>query len=136
MVKRFMTLVQFDGIISPMDRIMHQKTYGMKIQFNNKAEGRVAWQDGDRIKIDMIRFTMGDIRTVVHGLNETVRERLVQDLMFTNTARLPALDLRQIYEQRGRDQRGLQFFGRRPESVRGRGGALVVETHVPRESDR
>ncbi|KAK1046049.1 hypothetical protein LTR74_018029 [Friedmanniomyces endolithicus] len=75
MVKRFMTLVQFDGIISPMDRIMHQKTYGMKIQFNNKAEGRVAWQDGDRIKIDMIRFTMGDIRTVVHGLNETVRER-------------------------------------------------------------
>ncbi|KAK5685704.1 hypothetical protein LTR17_027001 [Elasticomyces elasticus] len=37
MVKRFMTLVQFDGIISPMDRIMHQKTYGMKVRFNTKG---------------------------------------------------------------------------------------------------
>ncbi|KAK4897073.1 hypothetical protein LTR49_028043 [Elasticomyces elasticus] len=98
MVKRFMTLVQFDGIISPMDRIMHQKTYGMKIRFNTKAEGRVAWQDEDRIKIDKISFTMGDIRTVVHGLNESVRERLVHDLMFINAARSPALDLRQIYD--------------------------------------
>ncbi|KAK3620044.1 hypothetical protein LTR22_025756 [Elasticomyces elasticus] len=113
MVKRFMTLVQFDGIISPMDRIMHQKTYGMKVRFNTKGEGRVAWQDEDRIKIDKISFTMGDIRTIVHGLNESARERLVHDLMFIEVrereegrgeesrhdkARLPALDLKQIYD--------------------------------------
>ncbi|KAK0972240.1 hypothetical protein LTR54_017624 [Friedmanniomyces endolithicus] len=98
MVKRFMTLVQFHGIISPMDCVMHQRTYGMNSRFNTKAEGRVAWQDEDRIKIDKISFTMGDIRTVMHGLNEAVKERLVQDLMFTDAAQVPALDLRKIFD--------------------------------------
>ncbi|KAK5685703.1 hypothetical protein LTR17_027000, partial [Elasticomyces elasticus] len=56
---------------------------------------------------------MGDMRTIVHGLNESARETLVHNLMFIeererdegggeerreDEARLPALDLRQIYD--------------------------------------
>ena len=83
----------------------------MKIRFTTKAEGRVAWQDGDRITIDKISFTMGDIRTVVHGLTDTARTRLTQELAFLNGARrdgaegsavtvavLPALDLAYIFD--------------------------------------
>jgi hypothetical protein len=41
MVQRFMTLTVFDGVPSPMDRILHMRTYGMKIRYTTKGEGRV-----------------------------------------------------------------------------------------------
>ena len=123
LANRFMTLVQYDGIVSPMDRILHQKTYGMKIRFTTKGEGRVAWQDGDRITIDKISFTMGDIRTVVHGLTETVRTRLTQELMFLGPARgdiadsaavpaamLPALDLAHTFDNAAEMTEGWSFL--------------------------
>ena len=39
-VKRFMTLRSFSGMISPMDRLLHQRTYGLRIRYTTKAEGR------------------------------------------------------------------------------------------------
>ena len=78
-VDSFMTLTQFHGNPTPMDRIFHQKTYSMKIRYTTKADGRVSWQS-ERILIDKISFTMDDIRTIVHGLNDTVRQRLIKDL--------------------------------------------------------
>jgi hypothetical protein len=41
MVQKFMTLTMFDGMPSPMDRILHMRTYGMKVRFSTKGEGRV-----------------------------------------------------------------------------------------------
>ncbi|KAK5127669.1 hypothetical protein LTR08_004350 [Meristemomyces frigidus] len=123
LANRFMTLVQYDGIVSPMDRILHQKTYGMKIRFTTKAEGRVAWHDGDRITIDKISFTMGDICTVVHGLNEAVRQMLTQELMFLGQAGvdgagraagtaavLPALDLARVFDNAAEITEGWSFL--------------------------
>ena len=42
MVQRFMTLTMFNGMPSPMDRVLHIRTYGMKIRFSTKGEGRVS----------------------------------------------------------------------------------------------
>ncbi|KAK3612845.1 hypothetical protein LTR56_022983 [Elasticomyces elasticus] len=81
MVDRFMTLTQFHGHPTPLDRIYHEKTYGMKIRYTTKAEGRVSWI-GDRMLINNLSFGMDDVRTVVHGLTHTVRQRLVQDLLW------------------------------------------------------
>jgi hypothetical protein len=40
-VQRFMILTVFDGMPSLMDRILHMRTYGMKVRFSTKGEGRV-----------------------------------------------------------------------------------------------
>jgi hypothetical protein len=53
MVEKFMTLTMFDGISSPMDRILHMRTYRMRIRFSTKGEARVVWK-GEEICIDKI----------------------------------------------------------------------------------
>jgi len=76
------------------------RTYGRKIRETIKSETRISWQ-GERIYVDKISFTMGDIRVVVHGLYETVRERLVKDLLLVEDggkAALPMLDLGRLFD--------------------------------------
>jgi hypothetical protein len=68
-VQRFITLSVFNRMPSPMDRILHMRTYGMKIRYSTKRDGRVAWK-GEEICIDKISFSKEDLRSVVHGLNE------------------------------------------------------------------
>jgi len=41
LVQRFMTLVSYGGRPSPMDRILHMRTYGMKIRYMTKGEARI-----------------------------------------------------------------------------------------------
>jgi hypothetical protein len=80
MVKRFMTLRAFSGMITPMDRFLHQRTYGLRIRSTTKAEGMVSW-NSNQILVDDKRFDMDGIRTVVHSLVEAVRDRLYAELM-------------------------------------------------------
>lgn len=105
MVQRFMTLTGFNGMPSPMDRILHTRTYGMKIRYSTKGEARVTWK-GEEVCIDKISFTMEELRSVVHGLNESVRQRLMEDLLCVEggregveeRTRLPKLDLAGLYD--------------------------------------
>ena len=66
---------------------------------------------------------MGDIRTVVHGLTETVRTRLTQELMFLGPARgdiadsaavlaavLPVLDLAHTFDNAAEITKGWSFL--------------------------
>jgi len=41
LVHRFITLTSYGGMPSPMDRILHMRTYGMKIRYTTKGEARV-----------------------------------------------------------------------------------------------
>ena len=116
MVQRFMTLTVFDGMPSPMDRILHMRTYGMKIRFSTKGEGRVVWK-GEEICIDKISFSMEELRGVVHGLNESVRKRLMEDLLCIEggreggeRARLPRLDLGELYDNPAELTEGWSFL--------------------------
>ena len=82
-VHRFMTLTAFGGKPTPLNRIFQQKTYGMKIRYTTKAEGQIGWEGDDSIVVRKIKFKMDDIRTVVHGLVTTMRQRLVGELLLS-----------------------------------------------------
>ena len=85
---------------SPIDRILHIRTYGIKIRYITKGDARISWK-GETIYIDKISFTIGDIRAVVHGLQETVKQRLSQDLLLLgdDTATvLPKIDIERIFD--------------------------------------
>jgi hypothetical protein len=92
MVRRFMTIRAFGGRITPMDRLLHQRTYGLRIRSTTKAEGMVSW-NGDQILVDDKRFDMDGIRTVVHGLVEAVRDRLYAELILTDGDTVPTVDV-------------------------------------------
>jgi hypothetical protein len=58
--------------------------YGLKIRYTTNADGQVGWSgpDHDIIVVHKVQFSMGQVRTVVHGLLDTTRKRLVEELMF------------------------------------------------------
>ncbi|KAK5110666.1 hypothetical protein LTR85_000968 [Meristemomyces frigidus] len=64
-VRNFTTLREFGGTISLIDRVLRQRTYGMKIRYTTKAEGLVSWNGGE-ILVDNKRFSIENIPTVVH----------------------------------------------------------------------
>ncbi len=109
LVERFMTLRKFGGRISPMDRILHMRTYGMKIRMTTKAGGTVSWE-GSSILVNKIKFSMDDIRTVVHGLYETVRKRLNELLFVDREDAMPALDLKSLCDNPAELSEGWNFL--------------------------
>lgn len=80
-VHKFMTLTTFGSQPTPLNTIYTQKTYGMKIRYTTKSEGRISWEGSDTVLCRKIKFSMNDIRTTVHGLLSTVRQRLVGELL-------------------------------------------------------
>jgi len=112
LVNRFMTLTSFSGKPSPMDTVLHMRTYGMKIRYTTKGEARISWQ-GERICIDKISFTIGDIRAVVHGLHETAKDTLVKDLLLIEgdrEAEIPKFDLHRLFDNAAEMGEGWNFI--------------------------
>ena len=109
MVKRFMTIRDFGGRITPMDRLLHQRTYGMRIRYTTKAEGTVSW-NSNQVLIDDKKFDMDGIRTVVHGLVEAVRERLHVGLMFAGDDTVPAVDIGSLADNPAETSEGWSFL--------------------------
>jgi hypothetical protein len=109
LTKRFMTIRSFGGMISPMDRLLHQRAYGLRIRYTTKAEGRVSW-NGSRILIDSTEFSMDDIRTVVHGLVETASKRLHEELLFVAKERAPELNICQLVDNPVETTEGWSFL--------------------------
>jgi superfamily II DNA helicase RecQ len=101
MADRFMTVKEFRGKPTPMDRIHRQKAYGIAIRDGENVAPRTAWS-GDELRIDGIAFTMDDIRSVVHGVLESARVRLRVDLMFVNemagSEQLPRLNVDELFD--------------------------------------
>jgi superfamily II DNA helicase RecQ len=96
--RRFMTLQDQGGHPTPLDRVMHMRTFGMKIRYNTKATARVDWsKDGQVFSIDKSRFHMDELRAVVRELVESCREKLAK-LMFIAGGgdQLPQIPIDQI----------------------------------------
>nr|POE87058.1 atp-dependent dna helicase tlh1 [Quercus suber] len=79
-VHRFMTTMEFGGHPTPLNTIYIHKMYGMKIRYTTKAEGQITWEGNDTVLVRKIKFSMDDIRKVVHGLLSNVRTQLVEEL--------------------------------------------------------
>ena len=118
-VEKFMTMTAFGGHPTPINTIYTQKMYGMKIRYTTKAEGQVSWEGDDTVLIRKIKFSIGDIRSVVHGLLAVVREQLVeQQLLFppsTNPmdwrpAGLPQFHVAQIRDNHATMDEGWSFW--------------------------
>ncbi|KAF2008293.1 hypothetical protein BU24DRAFT_323083, partial [Aaosphaeria arxii CBS 175.79] len=80
MVNRFMTLTQYGGEPTPMDAIQRLKAFGMSIRFNTNAEGVVDWI-GDTLSYGNIRFSMPQLRSMVHGLIASTRRHVIEALL-------------------------------------------------------
>jgi superfamily II DNA helicase RecQ len=112
MVDKFMCLTQYNGQPTPMDRLLHMRSFGRSISSNSKTVARVLWKSGyQEVCIDQTHFTMTELRDVVHSLLQTCKERLVKELMFLETEEhLPQLKLANLHDNPGELVEGWSFF--------------------------
>ena len=95
--RRFLTLRQFGGKATPMDRIMHMRTYGRKIQMNTKAGARVTWSNQARtVHIDKTRFEMDELRGLIHGLVSSCRVLLAKAMFLSGEEQLPEVPIHKL----------------------------------------
>ncbi|UPX14717.1 uncharacterized protein EKO05_0005192 [Ascochyta rabiei] len=80
MSERFMTLSDFKGTPSPMNRMLRLRTLARTQAKRRNTPGIVSW-DGDRLLIDKQSFSLADLRSMVKGLCETVRLQLFKDVL-------------------------------------------------------
>jgi len=120
-VHQFMTLTIFGSQPTPLNTVYTQKTYGMKIRYTTKAEGQISWEGDETVLCRKIKFNMSDIRTVVHGLLSTARQRLVGELLMLPVVErssakewrpigLPRFELKQIADNHSIMDEGWSFF--------------------------
>ena len=104
-----MRLRSSGSMISVMDRIFKQRTYEVAIRYTSKAGGRVSW-NGKDVLIDDRRFSLDDIRTVVHGLHETARRRLHEELLFVAWDAMPPVQMVTLAENPVEMSKGWSFL--------------------------
>jgi len=84
----------------------------MKIRYMTKGEAGISWQ-GERICIDKISFTMGDIRSVIHGLHAMAERRLSKDILMIEddkTTVIPKVNLDRLFDNAAEMTEGWSFL--------------------------
>jgi superfamily II DNA helicase RecQ len=119
MVRRFMTLTEFDGEPSPMNRMFHMRTYAYAKSKETMSAGRVSW-DRDKLLIDKESFTLADLQSMAKGLYETVRMNLLRDVLLLDVdetggvrpgaTQLPELCLNKLVDQPAELASGWNFL--------------------------
>ena len=108
--KGFMTLQEYDGEPTPIDRIMHMRTYGMNIRYNTKGTARVRWSDsGEVVSIDKTRFSMDELRMLIKGLVTSCREKLAKLLFIEHEDQLPEIPMQKLRDNQGNTEPGWSF---------------------------
>ena len=98
-------LTQYSGKSRPFSWIWQTRNYGMAIARGTSQKGTGVWIDNE-LSYQDITLSLDSLRSVIHGLFETVQERLYSELLFTPQDQLPYID-----QDRLRDQPNLQSLG-------------------------
>ncbi|PVH94165.1 hypothetical protein DM02DRAFT_481585, partial [Periconia macrospinosa] len=119
MAERFMTLSDFKGTPSPMNRMLRLRTLARTQAKRRNTPGTVSW-DGDRLLVDKQSFSLADLRSMVKGLCETVRIQLLKDVLLLDvdetgevrpgTTPLPELSMDKLVDQPAELATGWSFL--------------------------
>ena len=84
MVQRFLVRHGTARDPTPTDWLLPLRTYGMKIVYTTPADGSIHWV-GDTIHYQSLRFSMNQLRAMVHGLLTEAQQLLFATLLFGGT---------------------------------------------------
>ncbi|KAF2824582.1 hypothetical protein CC86DRAFT_264784, partial [Ophiobolus disseminans] len=119
MAEQFMTLSDFRGTPSPMNRMLRLRALARAQAKRRNTPGVVAW-DRDRLLIDQQSFSLADLQSMVKGLCETVRVQLLRDVLLLDldnaddvrpgTTALPELCMDKLVDQPAELAAGWSFL--------------------------
>lgn len=95
------------------------KAFGFKIRFDTNADGVVDWI-GDELLYSNIRFSMPQMRLMIHGMIESARQHVLSELMLLqvdsegavveNTTALLTIDWRTLVDNAAEQKVGWSFM--------------------------
>lgn len=116
LVQRFMTMAHDHRDPTPMQWLYDSRSYGFKIRYTTTAGGKIQWI-GDTVIYPDIKFSMNQVRTMVHGLVGEAKEELFQELMMMGLgeegevdARVPEIKWDAIIDQPSESKVGWSFL--------------------------
>ena len=117
MSRRFMMLMDENGIPTPMDWMFETRTYGLHIRYSTAADGTISWR-GDTILYQQIQFSMEQVRSMVQGLVVKARRRLITGLLKLQVDQygevpgqaLPGIDWEHLYDNPAEQSIGWSFL--------------------------
>ncbi|KAL5370899.1 hypothetical protein DPSP01_014610 [Paraphaeosphaeria sporulosa] len=119
MADRFMTLSDFKGTPSPMNRMLRLRTLTRTLAKRRNTPSTMSW-DGDRLLVDKQSFSLADLWSMVKGLYETVRLQLLKDVLLLDlderdevwprSTMLPPLSLDKLVDQPAELATGWSFL--------------------------
>jgi hypothetical protein len=115
-VQRYMTLVSDQGRPTPMDWIFESRTYGFKIWYTTAAEGVIDW-NGDQVTYYNKKFTINQIRDMIHGVVEEARQELMGLMMVdidedgdVDEKQVPPIDWDHLEDDHSEERVGWSFL--------------------------
>jgi hypothetical protein len=128
MSERFLTLCDYRGTLSPMNRMLRLRTLARTEAKKHNTPGIVAW-DRDCLLVDKQSFTLVDLRSMVKGLCETVRLQLLKDVLLLDlderdrvrpgTTPLPELVIDKLVDQPAELATGWSFLNHPSNDLHG-----------------
>jgi superfamily II DNA helicase RecQ len=119
MAERFMTLSDYRGMPSPINRMLRLRTLARSYASQRNTPGMVSW-DRDRLLVDKQSFSLADLRSMIKGLCETVRLQLLRDVLLLEldetdsvrpgTTMLPELFMDKLVDQPAELATGWNFL--------------------------
>lgn len=117
--ERYMRLAGFQEMVSPMNRMLRLRTLAITFARQRNAPGMVSW-DGDKLLVEQASFTIQDLQSMIQGMCETVRLRLLADVLLLDvdnggrvragSAALPVLSLDKLTDQPAETAAGYSFL--------------------------
>lgn len=72
------------GTHGPMQWMLDLRTYGLRIHYNTTSPGHVGWQGQDQLLYKQYQFSMGEFRSMIHGLVAQARGMLHGHLLLVD----------------------------------------------------
>jgi hypothetical protein len=117
--KRFMTLTDYNSKPTPIDAILQLKAFGFKIWFTTNVLGVVDWIS-DELLHSNIKFSMPQLRSMIHGMIASARQHVVSTLMLLQVdsesavvediTPLPNIDWGKLIDNAAEQQVGWSFM--------------------------
>lgn len=102
-----------------MNFFLRPRTHGLTIRMNTPEDRVISW-NGDEVQYGSVRFTIPQLRGIVHGLVESTRNRLYRNLLLLDVDKhgalvkgstpLPKLDLNALYDNPSAFKEGWSFL--------------------------
>lgn len=97
-LKRLVDRILIRGSFTPINWLLDLRGYGMNLAFNTTSRGSIDWVNTNTLVFGPISFQITEFRSFLHGLVQSTRAILLEEVLFSDASTVPAIPWPQIFD--------------------------------------